>query len=401
MRSLYLRIAAIVLAAWPTVVMAENLKLSGNKHWLTVASTKDVQAAIGIARHYAGFEGRVVSSKSGYFAVVLGPYAGQTVAAARDKNGNFPDVPKDALLSDGSRYIDTVWTIPAQNPVMTEYRADKPLQLSSGDLTVEFKLEKMGEDQFSTVLSGAEKLGTAFSFTVAKEGDYSPVPAEAALIQLAANSKTPQIVFTRYTGGAHCCTNTWIVQKLEGAKGWSLVDAGKLDGGGFWFEDIDGEGGLDLLSVDNSFLYAFDSYAGSFAPLKISQLRDGKIVDAIELGGDASSPTRDRLKQDLAGLEFQAKLNPDLWKSNGYLAAWVASKIRLGQGEDAWQTVVQNIDRKSDFGPQECTTGQTIADCPAENLKTVPVLKALAAFLKEDGYEPLPEAAELLLQKGE
>ena len=104
-----------------------------------------------------------------------------------------------------------------------------------------------------------------------------------------------------------------------------------------------------------------------------------------------------RIVQDLAGIEFEAKVRPDVWKENGFLAGWVAAKIRLGQGIDAWNTVVQNIDKNSDFGPQQCTTGQKIDDCPADKTKPVPILKALASFLKENGYAPLPDAAEALL----
>jgi serine protease Do len=391
MRALMFGTLALVLSAWPLAVRAEGLTLTGNKHWLALASTKDINSAIGIARQYSSSKPRVVKSVNGFFAVVLGPYSGNSVAVVRRLDPNFPDFPKDALLSDGSRYVDTVWEMPPQNAPLIDFTVDKPAHLSTSEFSVELKLEKVGDDQYSTVVRGTEKSGSTFTFTVGDDGEYSAVPAQAGLVQLDANSKTPQIVFTRYSGGAHCCTSTWIVQKPEGAAGWSLVDAGKLDGGGYWFEDIEGEHGLDLLSVDNSFLYAFDSYAGSFAPIKISQLQNGQLVDISE-----NESSRDRLKQDLAGMEFQAKMNPDLWKTNGYLVAWAASKMRLGQGEEAWQTLAENIDNKSGFGPQECKTAQKLEDCPAEQLVAIPILKAAANFLKEGGYGPLPAQAEVL-----
>jgi serine protease Do len=384
----------IVIAAYciPHVALAaDNLRLTGSQHWLTIASLQDKDVAIGIAR-YAGTGAQVVSSQSGYYAVVLGPYEANTIAELKRKNNDLPELPRDALLSRGANYLTSVWKAPAQFVFLVGYEISKPAHLSSGDLSVELKLEKVAEDQYATVVTGTEKNGPSFTFKVNEDGVFTAMTQEAGLLKLDPALATPQVVFTRYSGGAHCCTNTWIAEKPNNAAGWSLIDTGQLDGGGYSFEDVDGDGGLELLSVDNSFLYAFDSYADSVAPLHISKLRDGKIEDVSD-----ADAMRGRLKQDLAGIEFTAKLHPEMWKSNGFLAGWAASKMRLGQGDEAWQTVTQNIDINSDFGPQECTSGQKIEDCPAEKLKPVPVLKALASFLKEGGYGPLPQAAEQLV----
>ncbi len=368
---------------------AENFKLSGNKHWLAVASTKNLDDAIGIARVLGSEGSRVVYSESGYYGVVLGPYVTNSVEELKKKNEYLNQLPSDALLSNGALYIETVWKADPNSNVLSVYEKDKPVQLSSDDLSVTVKLEKTGHNQYSTVVFGGQPDSPQFSFTVGKDGDFADSGSGAALMKLDPKSAVPQLVFNRFTGGAHCCTNTWIAFKMESASGWSLKDLGKLDGGGYWFEDVDGDGGQELLSVDNAFLYAFDSYAGSFAPLHISKFQNGSVDDVSE-----EAPMRSRLKQDLAGMEYQAKINADLWKSNGFLVAWVASKMRLGDGADAWSTVMENYDRSAEFGPQECTSGQKIDDCPSDNLKTIAFPKALASFLKENGYGPLPDAAE-------
>jgi serine protease Do len=391
MRKLGFGVLLGCLALFAGQGVADSLKLSGNKKWLVVASTKDIDSAIGIARNL-GEGAQVVTSQSGYFGVIKGPYAASTIDAVKKLDSSLYEVPKDALLSNGIRYVKSVWKAPTLTAFVSTYQIDKPAHLSSGDISVEVKLDKMGENQYATVVSGEEKSGPDFTFTVAKEDEYSPSNADAGFVKLDPTSDVPQLVFSRYTGGAHCCTNTWIATKPHGAAGWSLTDAGKLDGGGFYFEDVDGDGYMELMSADNSFLYAFDSYAGSFAPVKISQLRAGTIEDVSD-----HPEMQVRLKQELAGMEYAAKVDPALWKSNGFLAGWAANKLRLGQGEEAWQTVVENIDSKSEFGPQECLTGQKIDDCPAEQLKPIPILKALAEFLKENGYGPLPDAAEALL----
>jgi hypothetical protein len=36
-------------------------------------------------------------------------------------------------------------------------------------------------------------------------------------------------------------------------------------GGGHGYEDVNGDGTLEMVNVHNSFLYAFESYAGSFS----------------------------------------------------------------------------------------------------------------------------------------
>ena len=391
MSKIFLGLVLGVAAFWSEAALAESLKLSGKKNWLTVASTKDIDVAIGIARSLNN-NAQVVSSQSGYYAVIMGPYAAKSIAAVKKLDSSIYELPKDALLSDGARYLESVWKSPSQSSTMSTYEIDKPLRLSSGDVSATFKLEKVGEDQYATVLSGEEKNGLKFSFSIGKEGEYVPLGAEAAFIKLDAASTAPQLVLKRYSGGAHCCTMTWIATKPDGAAGWSLLEGENLDGGGYWFEDVDGDGGQELLSVDNRFLYAFDSYAGSFAPIHISKFRYGKIEDVTE-----ESAMQARLKQDLAGIEYAAKIDPGMWKLNGFLAGWVASKMRLGQGTDAWQVETENMASDTGFGPQECTTGQKFEDCPIDNLKEIPVLKALADFLKENGYGPLPDAAEALL----
>lgn len=372
---------------------AENFTLSGKKHWLAIASTKNLDEAIGIARTFGGEGSRVVSSQSGFYAVILGPYVTNSVEELKKKNDSLNQLPDDALLSNGAHYVDTVWKAETYSGDFTTYTKNKPLQLLSGTLSVTLKMEKIAEDQYSTSVTGGETGGAQFSFTVGKDGEYNDFESRAALIKLDAKSPVPQLVFTRYSGGAHCCTNTWIVSKAEAAADWSIKDLGKLDSSGYWFDDVDGDGGQELLNVDNAFLYAFDSYAGSFAPIHISKFKDGSLEDV-----STEASMRPRLLQDLAGMEFQAKINADLWKSNGFLVAWLANKIRLGDGSDAWSTVMENYEKASDSGPQECTSGQNLDDCPPDKLKTISFPKALASFLKENGYVPLPEAAERELQ---
>ncbi|MDE2385774.1 MAG: hypothetical protein KGO53_14255 [Alphaproteobacteria bacterium] len=386
---------------------ADSLQLTGKLRWLTLASSKDKDVAIGIARHESGRADvvKAVSSKNGYYAVIAGPYPANSIQDLKkaDKGDRFADLPADALLSQGANYLETVWQSQKNGGIgLAPYALDKPAEFSGGALTVKVSAAKLGDDNAYTVVDGKDAQGT-FHFDLGKDLPKEELASidefksenfnQAAVVRLATGEGSPQVVITNYSGGAHCCTKTTFVIRDGASAAWTLIKTDALDGEGYWYEDVDGDGALELLSVDNSFLYAFDSYAGSFAPLKISKLRGGRLEDVTE-----EPAYHSRLVQDLAGMEYDAKLRPDDWKSNGFLAGWVASKIRLGQGDEAWARFMANYEKASDFGPQLCTTGAKVDDCPADKLAPVPIPKALAAHLKENGYTPLPKAAEAELR---
>lgn len=385
---------AVCLAALANMqgARAGSMALQGDERWLTVASTRDLETAIAISAYYASERAKVVSTQSGWYAVVLGPYGQGSIEAIKKANSGVGEIPKDALLSRGDKYIDTVheerpWE---EQRLLATYELDKPARFSADGLTYTVAMSGDEDNPGPTTATAVRGEALVFSFTT--PADYSMFGSDAGLLKLDPASPTPQLVFTRYTGGAHCCTQTWIATTPKDSPGWSLIDAGVYDGGAYYYEDADGDGALEMFHVDNDFLYAFDSYAGSFAPLRIHQLRGNKLVDVSN-----APEMRKRLKRDLATMEYAAKLDPDLWKSNGFLAGWVAAKQRLGQGEDAWQTALENLDRKSDFGPQVCRTGKPLDDCAAEDLQAVPVAKALAGFLAERDYGELPDAARAML----
>lgn len=360
---------------------AEDLALKDGRHWITVASARDRDEAIGIARLY-GKEGRVVSSTTGWYGVVLGPVKDKTLAAFVKAWQGWPEIPRDAVFSNGARFTGTVWQPAERVPQSVEVTADRPATVESDGLRVTATLKKDGDDNQTVTVAGARDGASLFSFETAK--DFYTDGATLLLAPLDPGSAAAEAMVTQFTGGAHCCVASWFAS--ETAPGdWQLLDSELLDGGGYWLEDVDGDGAYELMSVDNAFLYAFDSYAGSFAPIVASQLRGEEIAPM-----EKSDAWRARIAQELAGMDFQSKLQPDLWRSNGFLAAWVAVKIELGQGEEAWARMLKSYDRNSDFGPQLCTSGETVENCPVDNLRSVPFPQALADFLRSNGYTPVP-----------
>ena len=379
-RVLALAIGLVLAQALPAAA-AENLGLSGAGSWVAVAVSKDKDEAIGIARLYEARKARVATLKSGGFAVFFGPVKPASIGKFRKTYQDWPDLPTDARLSHGEDFTATAWQ-PEDIGKAIDVTAAKPVQLAQGGFAVTAALVADGGNT-SIKLAGTSGSQTLFNLETAKD-EFADFGSSVTIARLDPAAALPQVMVVRNTGGAHCCAATSIASS-KGPGGWMLVDGGKLDGDGYRLEDLDGDGAAELVNYDNSFFYAFDSYAASFAPIRIKRLSRDKLKDVT-----AEPQWRPRLAQDLAGMEFLARMDPKLWHSNGYLAAWVATEIELGQGEMAWKRMLKSYDRHSDFNPQVCTTGQSVDDCPEGKLQQVPFPEGLAAHIKEHGYGEAP-----------
>ena len=186
-------------------------------------------------------------------------------------------------------------------------------------------------------------------------------------------------------GGAHCCTLTKLAT-LKGDGSWSIVTSDAIDGDGYRFEDLDGSGRAYLVSVDQSFLYTFASYAGSFAPLKIQKLEGGQLIDLTQ---DASMAHY--IAQDMFCQKAFAKREDEL-KTNGYLAAFVADSMMLGQGDSAWRTMLADYEREDNgFGLDKCMIDRPLNKCPDDKKGKLPFPAGLRQFLAEHGYMKDPD----------
>jgi len=216
--------------------------------------------------------------------------------------------------------------------------------------------------------------------------------AELRVMKLDPSSSAPQVLFTRFTGGAHCCIETKI-GSMDQAGTWHLVDAGLLDGDGYEFQDLDGNGGLDLISIDNSFLYAFAPYAGSNAPTRIKKLNVTALDDVT-----AQPQYRGFLKARLREMEASARtLGSTAFHSNGFLGGWVAQKVLVGELADAWKIMLASYDRNSDWTTEVCTRPVPVKQCQDAERKQVAFPEALAAHLFTHKYITLEEEHGLAL----
>ncbi|HEY1542464.1 MAG TPA: hypothetical protein VGG01_08645 [Xanthobacteraceae bacterium] len=269
----------------------------------------------------------------------------------------------------------------AQDLPSVDYDGKRPVTLNYRDLTVTIDGAPGADaDNRMPIIKARYRDREIFSLKIEEAEAAEPV-ARARVIWLDRAAAFPQIVITAFTFGAHCCTVTHIATMTAPDK-WSVVEGMRLDGDeGYVFADLGHDGAQMLISYDNSFLYAFASYADSFAPTRVSRLAGTAIKDVT---GDPKY--RDFLRSKVRAMEEEARKDGDLWHSNGFLGGWVAAKSLVGEGDDAWRRMLTSYDRKSDWPQQECTIGGAIDKCPKDKLRDLAFPQALKKLMAENGY---------------
>lgn len=214
------------------------------------------------------------------------------------------------------------------------------------------------------------------------EGQAESVSFIAQIAELDPDNPHPEIVFSAYTGGAHCCADTRVLTGGADGESWREIEVGGFDGGPLAATDLDADGRFEIATRDNRFLYAFGCYACSAAPLQVLRLENGEITDA--------SARPEYREAHRAWLVNMLGYNGGGEEANGFLAGYVAQKIRLGEGEPAWDFMLEHHDRESDWGLEVCSQEPDArGDCPGET-RRLDFPQALARFLERAGY-PLPE----------
>ena len=356
----------------------------GEKRWLVMAARQDQTEATDLARAYAREVSgvRVLRTRNGWHAVVVGPLAVHTIAEARKSLPPAMSLPSDAYLANGDGFGEMIYRAP-DSPVlgMIAYDGTKPAMLRHGDITVVLDSVTVRPKERVPTLVG--RSGGAVLFQnrfddIALEDPQS----EARFVRLDLATPEPQVVFSAFSGGAHCCTLTRIATQVAGGA-WRWVDAGMIDGEGYAFEDVDGDGAAELVGIDNSFLYAFASYAESFAPPVVLRLSGGALHTVT-----LTPAIRPYLDRELRGMERAARVDPSLWTNTGFLAGWAAAMAQLGRIDSAWPRVVAGAGEER-FPTGACLVKAPADDCPPDKRVMASFPEALAAHLARQGY-PVP-----------
>lgn len=171
--------------------------------------------------------------------------------------------------------------------------------------------------------------------------------------------REPEVIVDFFTGGAHCCTYSLIYRYNPQQKQYSALRHEWMNAG-YILEDLDKDGIPEFRTRDDRFAYAFGSYAGSRYPVQVWRYQAGKMVDVTR--------RYPQLIRDHAYELWQSYQKGEEEKK-AILAAYLASKYLLGEGEDGWRRVRQTYrgsDRQQFFND-------------------------LANFLKETSYTAIPQ----------
>lgn len=190
------------------------------------------------------------------------------------------------------------------------------------------------------------------------------------------------VYFQSFTGGAHCCNDLQVA--VIGPRGIRTVQLGTFDGGPSddFPRDLDGDGNVDFVQQDGSFLYTFSSYAGSMPPPKIFNIVGGRVSDV------SGRPGFRRLFR-AAMSRARANCVQRDGERNGACAGYVAAAARVGQFDAAWRVMLRAYDRNSGW---ELPTGCRVplnrgGGCPSTSVVTYTNYPdALRAFLVQQGY---------------
>lgn len=228
----------------------------------------------------------------------------------------------------------------------------KPYSFETNESNLKYRLFYQGKEQFK-----GEKESFFSQIYFQPSEKYNPYP---------------YIIFQTYSGGAHCCTSFYIYTWLDGQFVETSIE--DLNGGGGIFQDLKGNNSLQFVTNDNSFLYAFSSYAGSYPPSLIYDLKKGQLIENTRNYPDYLRETANNM---LSAFK-EGKENG--YEINGVLAGYVAQKILLNEYEEAWQFMLENYDRTEN-------NGLAIYDANYNQIGKYPDFPtALKAFLQERGY---------------
>jgi hypothetical protein len=206
------------------------------------------------------------------------------------------------------------------------------------------------------------------------------------IVELDPGNPWPEVLLSSFSGGAHCCNDITVLSSDPDGRRWRRVSLGPFNGITRGASDPLGSGRAVLVEADNRFLYRFASYAGSAAPVQIWRLEGQRFVDVS--AEPAWLPLHRRRLQEMAAW-FRGPTPPE---PNGFLAAYVATKARVGEFADGWQRMLLRHDPRSTWGLSSCPGGYDGAGrCSGGERLDPDFPTALRRFLAASGY-PVPAA---------
>ncbi len=139
----------------------------------------------------------------------------------------------------------------------------------------------------------------------------------------------PEVLLDLYTGGAHCCSYTWIYRYTGTGYSGKQAIWGDV---GYTLKDLDGDGIPELNSFDDRFAYAFTDFADSWFPPQIWRYRAGVLTDITR------SFPRIVSREARRALRTYHRVSRKR-DERGLIAAYVADQYLLGHPARGWKVV--------------------------------------------------------------
>ena len=163
--------------------------------------------------------------------------------------------------------------------------------------------------------------------------DYQP---PARVLQLD-QTPEPEVLFTLYTPGAHCCIFAEVFRWDE-ATGRYLLTIHNFEDFGFKLKDLGADGRPIFAGSDSRFAYRFSCFVCAIYPPRIWEYRGGRFVDVTRAHPD-------EVKENLARANRLYRRIRDDYDPRGVLAGLVADKCLLGNCAAGYRVVRKAIRR--------------------------------------------------------
>ncbi|MDQ3934041.1 MAG: hypothetical protein M3340_05350 [Actinomycetota bacterium] len=248
-----------------------------------------------------------------------------------------------------------------------------------GDVSAELSYTKLDDFNYENVRIKITRAGNVLHDALVPEPCEDCPPAPAGLgdpenpslrLRDLNSDGEPEALVDLYTGGAHCCTYTQIYRYDAATNAYRRLKAAWGDYG-YELTDLNGDGTPEFRSADWRFAGAFTAYAASGAPIQIWRFGGSRMVNVTR---QFRSLVKANLR-DFLRLYKEIRRDPDVPDVRGFLAAYVADKYLLGQGDTAFD-LVNAAHRR---GELKALPGDT---SPAGKR----YITALRRFLRKTGY---------------
>lgn len=158
--------------------------------------------------------------------------------------------------------------------------------------------------------------------------------ADAFQVRDLDNDGQPEVIVDMFTGGTHCCTYSQIYRFNPDIRTYTPTQ--HQWGNSFYqLVDLDQDGIPEFQSRDDRFSGKFTSYAASANPMQIWRYEAGQMVDRTR---DYAQQVEQSATQHLVALQRVAR---NQGESKGVIAAYLADRYSLGQGDDSWPLIAQ------------------------------------------------------------